>query len=48
MVGKDEPGQAKVTAVTKLFAWEILIVKEAQKIAVIHRPSAYQNIVSWE
>jgi hypothetical protein len=48
MVGKDEPGQAKMISVTKLFAWEIRIVKEAQKIAAIHRPSAYQNIVSWE
>jgi hypothetical protein len=48
MVGRDEPGQAKMTSVTKLFACEIRIVKKAQKLAVIHRPSAYQNIVSWE
>jgi len=48
MSGEDEPSKTKMTSVTKLFARKIPIVEEAQKIAVIHRPSAYQNIVSWE
>ncbi len=37
--GEDEPGETKMTLVTKLLPWKIVIVEEAQKLAVIHRTS---------
>ncbi len=40
MTGEDEPGETKMTIVTKLLAWKIAIVKGAQKLtsSVEHRP----------
>jgi hypothetical protein len=43
---QGEPGETKVTPVTKLFTWKIPIVEEAQKLAVIHRTSA-SGILFW-
>ena len=37
--GEDEPSETKMTRVTKLFPWKIVILEEAQKLAVIHRTS---------
>ncbi len=36
MTGKDKQGETKMTIVTKLLAWKIAIVKEAQKLTIIH------------
>ena len=39
MSAEDEPGETKMTPVTKLFPWKIVIAEEAQKLAIIHRTS---------
>jgi hypothetical protein len=40
MIGEDKPGETKMTSVTKLFAWNIAIVEEAQKLTIIQTTSA--------
>ena len=42
MFGENEPSETKMTPVTKLFAWKIAIVEEAEKLAIIHRTSAHE------
>ncbi len=42
MFGEDEPRETKMTPVTKLFAWKIAIVEEAQKLAIIHRTPTHE------
>jgi hypothetical protein len=39
MVGEDEPSKTKMTPMTKLLAWKIPIVEEAEKLPVIHGAS---------
>jgi hypothetical protein len=45
MAGEDEPSKTEMTPVTKLFAWKIRIVEEAEKLAVIHRTSASRMLL---
>jgi len=44
MSREDEPSKTKMAHMTKLFAWKIPVVKETEKIAVIHSPSVYGTL----